>query len=164
MYKERRTIHVNPAAFECTIKPYWFVQPPNPPKYQTQLGTNILEPLICGSNYLPVFKQAIEQARHSIWIAIWGFDPSLPLVMGQREQKKVDNRIGEILIKRARAGVEVKLLVFSDNVVNLTEPTLLGDSYGSELQKLVIPSGYGYSYNTQWVNVATNGRGPPRPG
>ncbi len=158
MKQESRTIHVNPSSVQCTLKPHWFVTPPNPPQYQAQLGTNSIESMICGSAYLPEFKAAVENAKDSIWITIWGLDPSLSLVMGASEKGKEEHRISQVLNRAASRGVEVKLLVFSDIVVNIAEPTLLGDTYSSAAETLFrVPFTDGYTYNTRWVNKARRG-------
>ncbi len=148
MTQENRTIHVNPAAVQCTLKPHWFVTPPNPPQYQAQLGTNTIESLIGGSAYLPEFKAAVDNAKNSIWITIWGFDPSLSLVMGASEKHKEEHRISQVLNRAAERGVEVKVLVFQDSIVNTVEPTLLRTDTSAD----------GGGYNIRWVEQAVTGR------
>lgn len=124
--KEQRTIHCNPATSEVIIKPHWFVESPKPAKYPVRCGGNQVCPLICGSQYLPELKEALENATKSIWIAIWGFDPCLSLVMAKKEDIKCTDRIGEVLKKMGGKGVDVRVLVFHGFFASFVEKTLIG--------------------------------------
>ena len=65
-------------------------------------------PLINGKEALTTLHEKIEKAEHSIDIAIWGFQPSMHL---KRDGKS--KCIGDLLIEKAKAGVQVRILVWS---------------------------------------------------
>ncbi len=161
--KERRSIFFNPAIYTPTIKPHWFVQSPTPPEFQVRLGCNQLEPLICGSEYLPKLKEALENATKSIWISVWGFDPALPLKLGREEQSKPENRIGEVLKRVAQKGVDVRVLVFYNRLADTQEDTLTGYRYSDRLEKAALSAASagllddGVTYATRWVSKALAG-------
>lgn len=66
--------------------------------------------LINGENAFREVHHAIERAEHSIDIAIWGFQPSM---FFQRSSEGYAERIGSLLIRKAQAGVKIRLLVWS---------------------------------------------------
>lgn len=65
-------------------------------------------PLINGKETFTTLHEKIEKAEHSIDIAIWGFQPSMHL---KRDGKS--KCIGDLLIEKAKAGVQVRILVWS---------------------------------------------------
>ena len=65
-------------------------------------------PLINGKEAFTTLHEKIEKAEHSIDIAIWGFQPSMHL---KRDGKS--KCIGDLLIEKAKAGVQVRILVWS---------------------------------------------------
>ncbi|MCR1837983.1 phosphatidylserine/phosphatidylglycerophosphate/cardiolipin synthase family protein [Rodentibacter caecimuris] len=64
--------------------------------------------LINGEEAFGAIYEKIENAEHSIDIAIWGFQPSMYF---KRDGKSL--RIGDLLVKKALEGVKVRLLVWS---------------------------------------------------
>ncbi|OSI25414.1 phospholipase D-like domain-containing protein [Neisseria dumasiana] len=94
---------------------------------KTKLGTNVsmswfldktgdcsppvaatFKPLINGKEAFTTLHEKIEKASSSIDIAIWGFQPSMHF---KRDGKS--KCIGDLLIEKANAGVEVRVLVWS---------------------------------------------------
>ena len=65
-------------------------------------------PLINGKEAFTTLHEKIEKAEHSIDIAIWGFQPSMHL---KRDGKS--KCIGDLLIEKAKSGVQVRILVWS---------------------------------------------------
>lgn len=65
-------------------------------------------PLINGKEAFTTLHEKIEKAEHSIDIAIWGFQPLMHL---KRDGKS--KCIGDLLIEKAKAGVQVRILVWS---------------------------------------------------
>ncbi|MDO5069896.1 MAG: phosphatidylserine/phosphatidylglycerophosphate/cardiolipin synthase family protein [Neisseria zoodegmatis] len=66
------------------------------------------KPLINGKEAFTTLHEKIEKASSSIDIAIWGFQPSMHF---KRDGKS--KCIGDLLIEKANAGVEVRVLVWS---------------------------------------------------
>jgi phosphatidylserine/phosphatidylglycerophosphate/cardiolipin synthase-like enzyme len=95
----------------CTITPPWFV---DGSEYHPHQGTFKL--LINGEAAFKAVYEAIEQAKKSVCIICWGFQPSMYFV---RDGKSL--MIGELLEQKARQGVRVRVLSwafqFSDHVV-----------------------------------------------
>ncbi len=95
----------------CTITPRWFV---DESEYHPHQGTFKL--LINGEAAFKAVYEAIENAKKSVCIICWGFQPSMYFV---RDGKSL--MIGELLEQKARQGVRVRVLSwafqFSDGVV-----------------------------------------------
>ena len=83
---EPRKIDANPAVCTATAVSDWFVKPPATDKFTPRAGNSITF-LDCGEEYLPVFYASLLSATKSIWIAIWGFDPDLPMVLDSRDEQ-----------------------------------------------------------------------------
>jgi phospholipase D/transphosphatidylase len=64
--------------------------------------------LVNGEEAFGALYDKIVNAKHSIDIAIWGFQPSMYF---KRDGKSL--RIGDLLIKKALEGVKVRVLVWS---------------------------------------------------
>lgn len=74
--------------------------------YEARYGVEIT-PLINGQAAFTALEQAILNAKDSIDIICWGFDPSLRL-----SGPKGQYRFGELLEKKARDKVEVRVLIW----------------------------------------------------
>jgi phosphatidylserine/phosphatidylglycerophosphate/cardiolipin synthase-like enzyme len=99
-----RTDIVVPVALQhtqtATCTSPWYVQDTEyPPAKAT------FQPLINGEEAFKAVHLAIEQATRSIDIICWGFQPSMYFI---RDGKSP--RIGELLISKAKQGVQVRLL------------------------------------------------------
>lgn len=119
---EPRTINANPANNTANATSAWFIDKPNPAedKFGVRPGNNI-ELLNCGGAYLGTLVAEIASAKDSIYIAIWGFYEELPLsVIGG------GGTISRLLEKKARNGVEVKIMVWGNPIAitGSAEPTL----------------------------------------
>ncbi|OLL27344.1 phospholipase [Burkholderia sp. SRS-W-2-2016] len=98
-----------PVALSCTrsavITLPWFVQHtenrPRPATYK---------PLVNGVKAFGALYDAIDQATRTIDYVCWGFQPSMYFV---RDGKSL--RIGDLLIKKAKAGVKVRILCWLDS-------------------------------------------------
>lgn len=60
--------------------------------------------LVNGEIAFREIHHAIEQAEHSVDIAIWGFQPSMFFVRDEHLLNKPPRRIGDILIEKANQG------------------------------------------------------------
>ena len=89
-------LHTN----EVTCTPPWYVQdteyPPAKATYQ---------PLINGEEAFHAVHQAIAGAVRTVDIICWGFQPSMYFIRNGEEPC-----IGELLMLKAREGIEVRLL------------------------------------------------------
>ncbi|NOZ52576.1 MAG: hypothetical protein GXP08_05445, partial [Gammaproteobacteria bacterium] len=107
MGKNLRKCNANPATQRpfCTSK--WFVATPDPNKTKyTPRGGNQIQLLNCGDEYLPELYNAINNATKTIYIAIWGFNPHVSLKLNSTDPV---HEIGNVLQRKARDGVEVKI-------------------------------------------------------
>ena len=110
------------------ISPDWFAtydKEQFPPR-----NGNSIEPIIDGEETFRSLYFAILNAKKSIYIATWAFMPGMRLIRGKNsvnsngpltteEQKKRGlfapyglDTIGELLLKKAKEGIEVKLLIW----------------------------------------------------
>lgn len=114
--------NANPANNTPNATPEWFIPPPSKDKYTRRSG-NSIKLLDCGEDYLPAFYTAVRGAQKSIWIAIWGMDEELNLLL---DGNRPENRISNILQQRADDGIEIKVMVWFSFVANYlgTDPTL----------------------------------------
>ena len=83
------------------------------------------ELLICGEEAFGAVYEAIKNARTSVLIACWGFQPSMYFVKHGRAQSLRSTvygddsclAIGQLLEKKAHEGVKVRLLCWADRVL-----------------------------------------------
>ncbi|UXY16343.1 hypothetical protein N8I74_04810 [Chitiniphilus purpureus] len=87
----------------CTLTPPWFVQHS---EYHPLNGN--FEFLINGEQAFGAVHRAIEQARHSVCIICWGFQPSMHFIRDGRSPA-----IGALLAQKAAAGIKVRVLCYS---------------------------------------------------
>lgn len=120
----RHVVPVPRAQNSASITPPWFV---DKSEYTPKLAT--YRPLVNGQEAFGEVYRAIEAARQSVCIICWGFQPSMYFI-----RDGLHLMIGELLEKKAREGVMVRVLCwafqFSDNLaVNVTGiPLGLGES------------------------------------
>lgn len=92
------------------VTPRWFV---NNSEYRPQAGQ--FELLINGEAAFGAVHRAIEQAKQSICIICWGFQPSMYLV-----RDGAAPCIGDLLVKKAEEGVVVRVLSWELRIDPLT--------------------------------------------
>ena len=85
---------------QCRITPPWFVQNT---EYQPVQAT--YKPLVNGEEAFAAVHHAIENAKKSVDIICWGFQPSMYFIRDGKHPC-----IGELLIQMVRKGVEVRVL------------------------------------------------------
>lgn len=105
---------------DVTLTMPWFA---SSSKYPPRAG-NVVQPLINGQRAFEAVHQAIQSATKSIDIISWGFDPSMRLIRPGGE------RIGTLLERKARAGVEVRILIWKNALANFGENNIIGDGVG----------------------------------
>ena len=100
-------------------------------KYPPRPG-NVLEPLINGERAFGAVHEAMLNAKKSIDIVSWGFDPSMRLARPSGE------RLGELLRRKSdhsvrhgadfsTANVQVRVLIWKNALANLAQANIIGD-------------------------------------
>lgn len=97
------------------------------PSKRTHDGNELL-PLVDGDRTYSELLAAIRAAKRFVYIATWGFDPDLELT----RTGSGDPVLREILLERAKAGLEVKVLVW--DFLSLGHPLgTLGDLFRPDI-------------------------------
>jgi phosphatidylserine/phosphatidylglycerophosphate/cardiolipin synthase-like enzyme len=85
---------------EVTCTPPWYVKDT---EYPPALAT--YQPLINGEDTFRAVHEAIDQAKRSVDIICWGFQPSMYFIRDREAP-----RIGELLKAKAKEGIKVRIL------------------------------------------------------
>lgn len=121
---------------DVVVTPPWFAKSKN--AYPPRPG-NVVQPLINGERAFAAVYEAINNAKKTVDIISWGFDPSMRLLRPNGE------RLGELLRRKAdctdpkwgwRCGKEaeakIRILIWKDAIGNLGENNMPGDGlFGS---------------------------------
>ncbi|MDD5053658.1 MAG: phosphatidylserine/phosphatidylglycerophosphate/cardiolipin synthase family protein [Sulfuricurvum sp.] len=92
-------------------------------EYPIQLCSNNIELLVCGEEAFGAVEKAIQNAKKSIDIISWGFDPAMSF------SGRGGERIGDLLIQKASQAdsqIEVRLLIWHSITGNLSQNNLPG--------------------------------------
>jgi phosphatidylserine/phosphatidylglycerophosphate/cardiolipin synthase-like enzyme len=98
------------------------------PLHYPTLG-NTMEVLICGEKGFEKIAADIEAAKGSIDLICWGFDPGMALLRNQSNPAYVwanGEPYGELLKRKASAGVKVRLLVWYEDKASAKQNSLVG--------------------------------------
>jgi phosphatidylserine/phosphatidylglycerophosphate/cardiolipin synthase-like enzyme len=133
--------------------PEWFLTGTEYPRRAATFGL-----LINGENAFRAVHQAIEAAQKTVCIICWGFQPSMYFI---RDGKSPS--IGALLEKKAREGIKVRVLCWSQeistdlttlNLVGMTsEPNTSGRRDLPIEDKLPGMSDVQFEYNRQWFGL-----------
>lgn len=121
---------------DVVVTPPWFAKSNN--AYPPRPG-NIVQPLVNGERAFAAVYEAINNAKKTVDIISWGFDPSMRLLRPNGE------RLGELLKRKAdctdpkwgwRCGkepeVKIRALIWKDAIGNLGENNIPGEGlFGS---------------------------------
>ena len=121
---------------DVVVSPPWFAKSQN--AYPPRPG-NVVQPLINGERAFAAVYEAINNAKKTVDIISWGFDPSMRLLRPNGE------RLGELLKRKAdcrdpkwgwRCGkepeVKIRTLIWKDAIGNLGENNIPGEGlFGS---------------------------------
>lgn len=121
---------------DVVVTPPWFAKSSN--GYPPRPG-NVVQPLINGERAFAAVYEAINNAKKTVDIISWGFDPSMRLLRPNGE------RLGELLKRKAdcrdpkwgwRCGkepeVKIRALIWKDAIGNLGENSIIGEGlFGS---------------------------------
>jgi phosphatidylserine/phosphatidylglycerophosphate/cardiolipin synthase-like enzyme len=139
------------APYQCLTLPWWVRAPYEVyyPRHRCQL-----EPINCGEKVFARIMEDIEAAQKSVEIITWGFDPGMVLV---RDANGDGIRYGELLeriAKRANNPVEVRLVVWHDQVFSESVMHNMPGYYCNLWAKLGSSSNQYYSEEHQDFNVS----------
>ena len=81
-------------------------------EYPARTSTAV-SPLVCGEDAFAAVARVLRSARRSINMCFWGLDPAMLLERGTAELWDHDAILGEILLERAAAGVQVRVVVWN---------------------------------------------------
>jgi len=162
---DKRSITVNPAHTNTYTKSDWSVAPPKTGEYEIWMSQNQVTPLICGDDYLPALRKALEEAQKSIYITVWGFDAALPLVFSRHTPDRQQHLLGELLKHKAEEDkVTVKILVWYNSVAELAQGNFPGYRFSkSNGDSHYTPPRSGLpnkAYRKNWLSAASSGNIP----
>lgn len=142
----------------------WFVNLPNP-VYYVRYRCH-LEPLICGEEVFGKITEDLKNARHSVDIITWGFDPGMVLVRGSTAEDGM--RYGDLLKEiatRKKNPIKVRLLVWHDDVLSQEFTKSIPGYYGERFPSIdcLVRDYYSEShqaYNAEWFSQVCAGNIP----
>ena len=113
--KERSYLEITGGKTHAILAMEWFAT-----TGYLRRANNHIYPLINGQTAFATVAAAIGSAKKSIDIISWGFDASM------RFQRPGGDRIGELLRKKGKEGVKVRLLIWRNALVQTAENTVPG--------------------------------------
>lgn len=162
LYKQTLSYRANAAPRQCLAQP-WFVRVPyriHPPRYRC-----LIEPLICGEDVFRKIAKDLDNARHSIDIITWGFDPGMVLVRGKSAEDGL--RYGDLLKELAARNppVKTRLLIWHDSIATQLVMRNNPGYYGGRFPHIGCgKSGYfsefHQTYNAEWYAQVGAGKIP----
>lgn len=149
--------------YQCLAVPWW-VQTTYPTYYPRHNCE--LQPLHCGANVFRQISEDLKQAKHSVDIVTWGFDPGMVLRRGANAYK--GQRYGDLLKEiatRKENPVVVRLLVWHDDAAAEWMMKNIPGYYGTRFPAVGCAlSGYydqtHQSYNAEWFDEVRGGKFP----
>ncbi len=115
----------------------WYVNYGDEKVYPPRHNNNF-ELLICGQEAFEAIYNAMENAKATIDVMIWGFDP------GMRFVRPHGPRVGELLEEKARLGIRVRLVLW----------------YGGWMAQKGASNLYGFRGQVPWATTASGGVAP----
>lgn len=171
LYNPTLCYDANSSPRACLTLPWW-IQTPHPtyfPRHSCKI-----EPLICGERVFMHIARDIEQAKHTVDIITWGFDPGMVLVRGSDssanagDKGETGKRYGDLLkevASRKNSPVIVRLLVWHDDAPSMSKMNNMPGYYGKRYPT-VGSSSSGFSdvdhanYNASWFDDLRDGKMP----
>ena len=149
------------APYGCLVLPWWVREKKEMyfPKHNC-----IVEPLICGERTFGRIAQDVRNAKRSVDIITWGFDPGMVLVRGAGAENGV--RYGDILKKIARrkdSPVAVRIIVWHDDILSQSKMKNIPGYYGAQYPavgcylKKEYYSPEHQDYNANWFSDVKSG-------
>lgn len=112
-YLRTETVHIDEASSSATGSLQWFAENKNQKGNATHPIThnNKLTIIICGQASFASIAKDISEAKGSVDLVCWGFDPGMELVRSESNWPR-GATYGDLLIEAGRRGVKVRLLIW----------------------------------------------------
>jgi phosphatidylserine/phosphatidylglycerophosphate/cardiolipin synthase-like enzyme len=133
-YLRTETVHIDEVSCKGTSTVQWFAENKNKKGSATHPIThnNKLSLHICGKEGFAAIAKDIQEAKGSIDLVCWGFDPGMELL--RNEYKWIWPRsetYGDLLIAAGRRGVQVRLLVWYSYSGGKMQEHMPGHTHGT---------------------------------
>lgn len=163
LYTQTLSYQAGTSPYLCLTLPWWVRTPY--PTYYPRHGCEIT-PLICGQEVFRKIARDLTNAKHSVDIIAWGFDPGMALERDVSGKHGV--RYGNLLKKiaaRKDHPVQVRLLVWHDDVFTQELMKNMPGYYGTRFPNIgSAKAGYfsesHQSYNADWFEEVRSGKIP----
>jgi phosphatidylserine/phosphatidylglycerophosphate/cardiolipin synthase-like enzyme len=131
-YLRTETVHIDEASCNATSTIQWFAENKNKKGSATHPIThnNKLSLHICGKEGFAAIAKDIQEAKGSIDLVCWGFDPGMELVRNGYNWPRAET-YGDLLIAAGRRGVQVRLLVWYSYSGGKKQKHMPGHTHGT---------------------------------
>lgn len=155
LYEQKLCYNHAVGPYQCLSLPWW-VRTSKHKSYVPRHHCRI-EPLICGEDVFKAIQADLLQARRSVDIITWGFDPGMVLVRGSHAED--GTRYGDLLKQiatRKENPVIVRLLLWHDNAASYAIQKNNPGLYGTRIPTIGAYAGYFNPthdrYNREWFD------------
>lgn len=128
LYIQKLSYRDTGAPCQCLAQP-WFIHAQHP-IYQPRHAC-LIEPMNCGERVFGAIAADLKDAKHSVDIITWGFDPGMVLV--REGTAEAGQRYGDLLKEiatRKENPVKVRLLIWHDDVASQQKMNNMPSYYG----------------------------------
>ncbi len=131
-YLRTETVHIDEVSCNATSTIQWFAENKNKKGSATHPIThnNKLSLHICGKEGFAAIAKDIQEAKGSIDLVCWGFDPGMELVRNGYNWPRAET-YGDLLIAAGRRGVQVRLLVWYSYSGGKKQKHMPGHTHGT---------------------------------
>lgn len=130
-YLRTEQVHIDEVSSRATSTIQWFVEDKNKKGNATHPIThnNKLTVHICGKDGFAAIAKDIAEAKESIELVCWGFDPGMELVRNGYTWPRAET-YGDLLIAAGKRGVRVRLLVWHSFSGGKVQKHMPGHTHG----------------------------------
>lgn len=131
-YLRTEQVHINEVSCHANSTVQWFAEVRNKKGSATHPIThnNRLRLLVCGKEGFAAIAKDIAEAKESIDLVCWGFDPGMELNRNGYIWPRADT-YGDLLIAAGRRGVSVRLLIWYSWVGGKKQKHMPGHTHGT---------------------------------
>ena len=131
-YLRTETVHIDEVSCNATSTIQWFAENKNKKGNATHPIThnNKLSLHFCGKEGFAAIAKDIQEAKGSIDLVCWGFDPGMELVRNGYNWPRAET-YGDLLIAAGRRGVQVRLLVWYSYSGGKKQKHMPGHTHGT---------------------------------
>jgi phosphatidylserine/phosphatidylglycerophosphate/cardiolipin synthase-like enzyme len=131
-YLRTETVHIDEVSCKATTTIQWFAENKNKKGSATHPIThnNKLSVYICGKEGFAAIAKDIQEAKGSIDLVCWGFDPGMELVRNGYNWPRAET-YGDLLIASGRRGVQVRLLIWYSYSGGFVQKHMPGHTHGT---------------------------------